>query len=186
MQIRELAARLRNVMAKVKLTMRDGNEVQVESSFGRTYQLEELQPYGLASKAQSGHGLLLFVGGNTQSPLLLPICSVEGRPDLEDGEVAVFHESGSCIVLKKDGSIEIGGSSYGGLVRWPELQKELDKLTEMWQSLVQALSVPVNEAGNGAPSVFQQALKAALSGKQLPTWQDVESKYVKHGDTGNE
>lgn len=170
------------MLAKVRLVQRDGDAVQVETSYQRVYELEEQQGYGFAAKAKAGHGVVLFVGGNTQSPVLLPIASSEGRPDLEDGEVAVYHECGTCVVMRNDGTIELGGNSYGGLVRWGELQSELDKLKALWQSLLQALDVPVNEAGNGSPSVLQQALKGALTGKELPSWEQVESEYVVHGE----
>ena len=111
-----LASRLRNVAVKVRLKKREGWETQVETQFGRVYQLEEMQPHGLAAKASEGRGLCVFIGGNTQSPVLLPLAGEKGRPELEDGEVAVFNEGGGGVLLKQDATIEINGADYGGTI----------------------------------------------------------------------
>ena len=46
--------------------------------------------------------------------------------------------------------------------------------------------MPVNEPGNGSPSVLQAALKAALSNSALPDYSNVESDTVQHGKGAKE
>lgn len=177
----EVLARLRNLVAKITLKRRKEDLLEVETSFGRVYELQEIKPYGLASKPSMGKGICLFMGGDTRNAVLLAIDSREGQPELDEDEVAVFHKNGHCVVLRNDGTIELGGKELGGLVKWQELQAELEKNNALWQRLLAALDVPANEVGNGNPSVFQTALKGALSGAGLPDYSDIENKKILHG-----
>ena len=179
-------SRLRNLAQKVSLVRRKDDEgeglAEVETAFGRAYRLQELKPYGLGSKPKAGQGLCLFVGGDSRSPVLLALGNKEGLPELEDGEVAIYSEYGNAVVLRKNGALELNGTDFGGLVKWQELQSQLDKVTQILQALQQSLQTPVNEAGNGAPSVFQAALLAALGSLQLPDYSQVENDVVLHGE----
>ncbi|WGK68370.1 hypothetical protein P0082_07730 [Candidatus Haliotispira prima] len=183
----EFLARLRNLVSNVKLVGRkDGDAVEVETIYGRGYELAELKPYGLASKPESGKGLCLFVGGDTRSPVLLPLDNREGQPELEDGEVALYHSAGHCVVLRQDGTLEVGGTDNGGLIKWQELQTQLDKVNTFLQTLQQVLGAlpPVSEPGNGSSSVLQTTLSAALASLELPDYGEVESDKVLHGEGG--
>lgn len=77
--------------------------------------------------------------------------------------------------------IRINGKELGGLVKAETLKSEVDKNTAMWNALLQAISTPVTEPGNGAPSALQAALQAALSGRPLADLSDIENETVKHG-----
>ncbi len=177
----DVLSRLRNVLVKVRLSRRKDEEVEIQTSYGKVYQLKELKPYGLGSKPKAGKGVCLFVGGDSRSPVLLALGSEEGLPELEDGEVAIYSEYGNEVVLRKDGTLELNGTGNGGLLKWEELQSQLDKVTKILQKLQEKLQTPVNEPGNGSPSAFQAALLAALGTLQLPDYSQVESDKVLHG-----
>ena len=182
MQASELLRRLRNLAQKVQLRRRKEDDlVEIETRFlGRPYELRELKPYGLASKPESGEGICLFIGGEVRNPVLLPIDNVnaegkrEGQPELADGEVGLYSKEGNRMVLRSDGSVELNGTNYGGLVKWQELQTQLNKVSAFLQTLQQTLGKSVNEAGNGMPSILQKALNLALGTLQLPD-------YSQHG-----
>ena len=79
--------------------------------------------------------------------------------------------------------IELGGDTYGGLTITPELQENLDKNNSLIQALLNIISgSPIPEPGNGSPSAFQSALAAAIVGKTLGNFDDIENEKIKHGD----
>lgn len=178
--------RLRNLAQKIKLVQRKDDDaegmVEIQTAYGRAYELRELKPYGLASKPESGNGLCLFIGGEVRSPVLLPLAETkQNAPKLSPGEVALYSKNGNFVLLREDGSIEINGTDFGGLIKWSELEQQLTKINTLLQNFQQVLKVPVNEPGNGSPSVLQTALKAALGGSALPDYSNVESDAVQHG-----
>lgn len=79
--------------------------------------------------------------------------------------------------------IELNGDSNGGLLIESKLVQELKKVNQLLQSITSVLNgSPIAEPGNGAPSALQIALKAAVSGKSLPTYEDITNQKVKHGE----
>jgi hypothetical protein len=76
--------------------------------------------------------------------------------------------------------VVFNGGDLGGLIKIEELKSELDKINQILQAFLNTLQTPINEPGNGAPSAFQSALNAVLSGKQLPTYNDIEDQKIKH------
>jgi len=96
----------------------------------------------------------------------------------------------SQMTINNDGTMQFNDGSYEGLVKVQELTDKLNNLendiNDLKTILQSVLTTPVNEPGNGAPSVFQQAMNAALSsyyGQQLtPTQQqDIENPDITHG-----
>lgn len=90
--------------------------------------------------------------------------------------------------MTKDGQVFNGGDNKG-LVKVKELtdkinalEKDINKLKQILQTI---LATPVNEPGNGAPSVFQSALNGAMASyysQQIQETQqaDIENKDVQH------
>jgi hypothetical protein len=77
--------------------------------------------------------------------------------------------------------VEINGSEFGGLVNAKELKQQLDHNNAILNTILQVIGTPVNEAGGGAPSVFQAALNVALTGKQTGNFSNIENETVTHG-----
>jgi len=179
---RELAARIRNLFTTGTLSRRDGATIQGTTRFGRTVERDELHPYGFASRARKGTVLFLFEGGDARSPSLLYVSDQEGVPDLNEGDSALWSTSGGWVIARANGSVELNGKSFGGLVKGEELKTQLDKNSEILQSILTTLVTPVPEPGNGSPSAFQAALKAALAGKAPGVFSAIESDKVFHGN----
>ena len=181
MTMSDLYARLRNLFNAGVFKKRDKETVTVQTEFGRTLEAIEVFPYGFIAKAKEGTALILSQGGNAGSFLLLPICSAEGAPELHDGESALWSKDGGFVIARSDKTVELNGTEHGGLIKIAELKKELEKTNAFLKAFVQVLQVPVTEAGNGAPSAFQTALKTALSALQLADFSQIENTKVQHG-----
>ena len=86
--------------------------MQIKTAYNRTVDnLEEAFPYGLTSKAKKGKVTVLCAGGNLDAIRILPVESVEGAPELEEGDVALWNEGGAFVILRDDGKIEIANGS---------------------------------------------------------------------------
>ena len=84
-------------------------------------------------------------------------------------------------VVAKQGEWVFNDGSNGGLTITPELKTQLDKNNELLQALIDIISgSPITEAGNGAPSALQIALSAAITGKSLGDFDNIENELVKH------
>lgn len=179
----DLAAKIRNLFTTGKITRRDSNgKIQGTTRYGRTIEGKEFFPYGFYARAKEGTVLFFFEGGDVRSPVMLPISSVDGAPELEEGDAALWTKGGGWVIVRSSGAVELFGKNYGGLIKIEELKTQLQKNNEILTALLSAVEVPVNEPGNGAPSVFQTALKAALTGKAVGDFSGIENEKVKHGD----
>lgn len=170
------------------LTKRDGADIEVTTRFGRVIPLakaKELFPHGFKSRATQGGFVVLFDGGDVRSPLLLSLGDQSFGPDLEDDDAASFApvKGGGWVAYRSDGTVELDGKSAGGVVLAKELKAQLDKTNAVLQALVAVLAgAPIVEAGNGAISALQVALKTAVAGKTLGDFSAIESEKVLHGD----
>lgn len=96
-------------------------------------------------------------------------------------EIEITTEDGfKCHLNGK--KLTINGDNFGGLVKAPELKKQVDKNSAILDAILQVFQTTVNEAGNGAPSSFQAALLVATTGKQTADLSDIENKTIKHGN----
>jgi hypothetical protein len=100
----------------------------------------------------------------------------------------VFKIENTTFVADKDGIVMNGGNNKGlpildkSVERWNKIEDDVNNLKQILQTVLGAV---VNEPGNGAPSAFQTALKAALGsyyGQQLQktTAAQIENDKVKH------
>ncbi|MCS7076505.1 MAG: hypothetical protein NZ455_07345 [Bacteroidia bacterium] len=84
------------------------------------------------------------------------------------------------IQMDKNG-IVFNEGSFGGLIKIQELRNKLDKINQILQAIMSVFQgVPIAEPGNGSPSALQATLAAALAGKLLPTYANIENDKVKH------
>ncbi|VDA99372.1 hypothetical protein S1OALGB6SA_440 [Olavius algarvensis spirochete endosymbiont] len=90
--------------------------------------------------------------------------------------------NGTISITVKSGELHLNGSDFGGLIKIGELAANLNKNVEVLSSLIDALRKgPITESGNGAPSALQGALAAALTGKNVGDFSQLENTAVKHG-----
>lgn len=102
------------------------------------------------------------------------VCSYS---DIE--EVWLEIDKGKYIKMKGS-AIEINGDKYS-LIKDDELKAELKKYTSIIQAIMMTINgMPITQPAN-APSALQAALKLAIAGKQLPTFQNILNEEVKHG-----
>jgi len=77
--------------------------------------------------------------------------------------------------------VEFNGGENGGLTNTPELKTQLEKTNAMLQAIITVLSsAPIPEPGSGSPSALQIALKAAVTGKQLGDFGNIEDTKITH------
>lgn len=97
---------VRSIVRRGTITV-SGDEIQTQTFEDTARTAEYLQPYGLHARPPAGsRGLILAVGADTAVPVAI-MCAPSGEPDVEVGEVALWHTSGSRVVLRNDGSIEL-------------------------------------------------------------------------------
>lgn len=109
------------------------------------------------------------------SPVLVALIN----NDFASAFICAYSEVERLRVLTDD--IQLAGENYGGLVKAPELKKQVDKNSLILDLLLQVLATPVTEPGNGSPSALQAALNAALQGKPTADLSNIENQKVRHG-----
>jgi phage gp45-like len=105
--IGQLAARIRNLFSLGEFRKRYGDgKIQAQTVFGRVVEKKEAFPYGFRAKAKQGTVLVLCQGGNFDGFEILPVLDYDGGPELEEGDVALYTESGGRVILRENGGIE--------------------------------------------------------------------------------
>ena len=179
---RENAAAIRNLATTGSIDSRDGDTVQGSTRFGRTVKGKELFPYGFAARGTTGTILYLFEGGDVRSPIIMPVSSQDGVPDLKDGDSAFWTKNGGWVINRNSGCVELYGTSYGGLIKVNELISQLAKITVRIDGIINAVSNAAVASGDGG-ATFKTNLIAAL--QLLADKEDfssIASEKVFHGD----
>lgn len=114
--------RLANLISRVVLSRVDDSKkmqlVQLTALDSETREnVERVQNYGFTSVPKPGaEGVAVFVGGYRDHGLVVAVDDRRYRPTgLQAGEVAVYADSGSRVLLKANGDVEITPGS--GLVK---------------------------------------------------------------------
>lgn len=76
-------------------------------------EVEHFQNYGFTSKPKAGaEAVVVNVGGNADHPIAIAVDDRRYRvKELEDGEVCVYDQSGTRILLKANGNVSIAPSN---------------------------------------------------------------------------
>lgn len=83
--------------------------------------------------------------------------------------------------INTNGELIFNQGQIGGLVDGKKLVTELNKTNGILNALLQVvLGAPIAEAGGGAPSALQQALRVVLTGKPISDYSDIENPKIKH------
>jgi hypothetical protein len=86
----------------------------------------------------------------------------------------------SCSRITEFKMITTSGTVYS-LAKTEMLVTELNKTNTLINALLAIINgAPIPEAGNGAPSALQTALKAALVGQSLGNYANIKNEKIKH------
>ena len=98
----------------------------------------------------------------------------------DEVETVLWQNSGSFnMEIKADGELIFNGGSLGGLVKAQELKLQLQKNNDVLAAILAVINgAPIPEAGNGAPSALQVALKAVVTGKILGNFNQLENPKI--------
>lgn len=117
--VRPFKLRLSNLISRgvVKRTNDDPGiqEVQAELLTDEVRdELEHMQSFGFASNPDDGaECLVAFPGGDRALGFVIATADRRYRVKVEKGEVALYDKTGSKVLLKKDGNIELTPSGTG-------------------------------------------------------------------------
>ncbi len=113
---------------------------------------ERFQEYGFTSMPLAGaEAVVLFVGGRRDHGLVVAVDDRRHRmAGLEAGEVALYTNAGQSIVLKADGSIEIGGGTMQPAALGQDVRDELDDLRAKFASHTHAVATSGSDPQGGA------------------------------------
>ena len=155
----EISSKIRNIFQPAELVKRnDDGSVQIKTAYSRTVDnLEEAFPYGLKSKAKKGNVTVLCAGGNLDAIRILPVESVEGAPELKEGDVALWNEAGVSIILRDEGKIEITNGK----------QNITKLILNLLDALIQFKTFGTPVAQQTDPSSVQSLTKIKENWKQL-------------------
>lgn len=157
-----LGAKLKNIFSVSELKKRyEDGKIQVATAAGETFEKREAHPYGFKAIAKKGTVFIFCKGGNFDNYELLPVVDYEG-PELQEGDAALYTESGGYIICRENGEVELDGKNYGGVIKVDELRTQLDKLTARVDGIMNALKNSATAAQDGG-ATYKAAIIVALN-----------------------
>jgi len=106
----QLSARIRNLFSVAEFQKRyNDGRLQIKTLSGRVLEQKEAFPYGFIAKAKTGKALVFCQGGDFNGFEILPLINYEGGPKLNEGDVAIYTDSGGWLVCRDNGEIELNG-----------------------------------------------------------------------------
>jgi len=182
--LKQLSAKLRNLFSRAVFQKRysDG-KVQIKTLSGRVLEQKEYFPYGFTAKAKNGKTFVLCPGGDFNSFEIMPLeaDSDVRPPKLEDGDAALYTQSGGWIITRENGTVELYGTDAGGIVKAKELKDQLDKLSTRVDGIIDALKNSATAAQDGGATYKAQITIALNLLTNKENFSDLESKKVLHG-----
>jgi phage gp45-like len=110
MLIRDLAAKLRNLFCVSELQKRyEDGKVQIKTHNGKVLEKCESFPYGFYAKAKNGKAMVFCQGGNYNDFEILPVMKADDipRPELKEGDSALYTGDGGCVIVRDAGDVEV-------------------------------------------------------------------------------
>jgi phage gp45-like len=182
--INQLAAKLRNIFTTGEFQKRyDDGRIQVKTHNARVIEKKEAFPYGFYAKARGGKTFVLCQGGNLDGFEILPVQAGDDvtPPELEEGDAALYTASGGWIICRNNGTVELSGTGYGGIIKVEELKTQLAKLTARLDGVISALQNSPTAALDGG-AAYKGAVAAALAALvDKENFADIASDKVLHG-----
>lgn len=172
--LRPFKVRLSNLLSRgvVKRTNDDPGiqEVQAELLTDEVRdELEHMQFFGFASNPDDGaECLVAFPGGDRSMGFVLATADRRYRVKVEKGEVALYDKSGSKVLLKKNGNIELtpSGTAIVALAGQSNPVAKGDSLNTAISNLGTAIAGALTTMG-AAPAVPMPGALAAAAGTTI-------------------
>ena len=161
----------------------DDGKIQVKTHNVRVIEKKEAFPYGFYAKAKGGKVFVLCQGGNQDGVEILPLRAGDDvtPPELEEGDAALYTASGGWIVCRENGTVELFGTGYGGVIKVEELRTQLAKLTARLDGVIAALQNSPTAALDGG-ATYKGAVAAALAALvNKENFSQIASDKVFHG-----
>jgi phage gp45-like len=180
--IKKLSSCLRNLFVSGEFQKRyDDGTIQVHTN--RVVEKKEAFPYGFYAKAKSGRAFVFCRGGNPDNFEIFPIVPGDdiSPPELEEGDAALYTQSGGFILLRETGTVELFGTDAGGVVKAAELKTQLDKLSARVDGIIDALNNAIPGAMDGGVALHTTIKTGLASIVDKEDFSDIESEKVLHG-----
>jgi phage gp45-like len=118
--IKNIFAKVRNLFCMSDFQKRydEDDRIQIKTHNGKVLEKNEAFPYGFYAKAKAGKALIFCQGGNFDNFEILPVLKDEPvfRPELKDGDAAIYTGEGSYIILREEGDLEIYTRKQGNII----------------------------------------------------------------------
>lgn len=105
---------------------------------------------------------------------------VEAYSDVEELNLTIENTS---LKVTSDG-FELNGTSFGGMVKAPELKTQLDKLTKRVDDIIAAINngIPAPGAADGGAGLHTSIKTALAAIQDKENFGEIENETVKHGE----
>lgn len=94
--------------------------------------------------------------------------------------VLVKMTGGATVEVKNNGTLELNGPQYGGLVKVQDLRQDLAKVNAILQAMQQVFTNWMPANGDSGVAALKAASNA-FTGLQRPTYNTIESQKTQHG-----
>ena len=182
--LKQLSANIRNIFSSGFFEKRfNDGKIQIKTVSGRVLKMKESFPYGFAAKAKNGKSFVLCRGGDFSGFEIMPLLADDNinPPELEDGDAALYTESGGWIAVRENGAVELFGKDAGGIVKAKELETQLNKLTARVDGIIDALKNSATAAQDGGAAYKGQIVAALSALINKEDFSNLESGKVLHG-----
>ena len=125
--LKTILSMIKNLFTTAEFQKRYSNDqVQIKTAYNKVVEGKEAFPYGFRAKAKSGKSFIFCQGGNYDAFEIMPITDsdVKNAPALQDGDSALYSDSGGWVVCRSDGTVEINGN-VKSFVTWEDLNQAL-------------------------------------------------------------
>lgn len=182
--LKEISAKIRNLFSIGVFQKRyDNGEIQIKTVSGRALKKKEAFPYGFIAKAKSGKCFVFCQGGDFSGFEIMPLIADDKikPPKLNDGDTALYTESGGWIIARENGTVELFGTDEGGLIKGSELKSQLEKMSARLDGVIDALKNSATAAQDGGATYKAQIVTALNLLLNKENFNNLESSKVLHG-----
>jgi hypothetical protein len=145
---------------------------------GAEYQDVQLLPL---TGGNGGTGFIMYPKKDTNAVAIMINDTEAFLLSVQEVEsMKLFVSDSFKLEVDNQGNAVFNDGNNGGLIIIQKLKEQIDKNSQLLQTMLNVFSVQVLEPGNGAPSAFQTALLSATTGRQVADLTNVTNNKIKH------